>query len=369
MSAADHPQLRPDAELVVGFDDEPLLHIASEGRYVRLGRAAAKMVPYLDGSRSVQDLAAGIAGDRAEATEQVQVVVQQLVDSLARAGLLVGTVEPLRTGLRWRLSRTPTKKFPILTAESAARFISPVTKVFDALSPAPVAILVPAVAAILLGATAGVLALGQAVPLRMAWAPLVALAVCLLATAAHEAAHAVVCHLAGHPVRSMGIGLWYYFIPIAYADRTDTYQVRSRVSRVAISLAGPASDMVWCGLAATALLSGAVDPRGFVGQVLQSCIYFFLVGLLGNFNPLLPSDGQQALESALGLVNVRNRAIGYLVAKLPGGDKADLRLASNRIMKVGYLVYGTICCVYLLAVAVMMIWSVTSIFALLMSVG
>ncbi len=298
MTAVNRPRLRSDVELVSGFDGESLLHVASDGRYVRLGTAAAELVPYFDGTRSVHDIALGVVGDRDISAQDVEVALQRLVDSLARAGLLDGAARAADPSFRAWLSRTPTKRFPLLSADSAARFIRPATALIDLVRPPAVVILIACLAMIVSGAGMGVLAVGHTT-IDTAWAPFASLALCLLATVAHEASHAVVCHASGHRVRSLGLALWYYFIPIAYADRTDTYRVRSRVTRVAISVAGPASDMFWCAMASVCLLTGAVDASSVAGQVLGGCIFFFLVGLLANLNPLVPSDTSRRVRRLL----------------------------------------------------------------------
>lgn len=362
----DRPRLRSDVELVSGFDGESLLHVAPDGRYVRLGSAAAELVPYFDGTRSVHDIALGVVGDRDISAQDVEVALQRLVESLARAGFLDGVPRASNPSLRSWFSRTPTKRFPLLSADSVARFIRPATALVDVLRPPAMIILIACLAVVISRASVGVLAV-RYMTIRTTWVPFVSLALCLLATVAHEASHAVVCHVSEHPVRSLGLALWYYFIPIAYADRTDTYRVRSRVTRVAISVAGPASDMFWCAVASVCLLTGAVDASSVPGQVLGGCVYFFLVGLLGNLNPLVPSDGQQALETAFGLVNVRNRAIGYLLAKLPGRDSDATPMDVPRMARSAYLVYGAACCTYLIAVAGMMIWSAASVVSLMVS--
>lgn len=360
MAAVDRPRLRSDVELISGFDGEPLLHVASDGRYVRLGLTAAQLVPYLDGTRSVHEIAIGAAdGRRNISTEDIEVAVQRLVASLARSGLLDGIPRESETSFLSRFSRTPTKRFPLLNAHSTARVIRPATALIDKARPSMMMILVACLAVIILGGILGVLAMPYT-SIQTAWAPFISLVLCLLATMIHEVSHALTSHAAGYPVRSLGLALWYHFIPIAYVDRTDTYRIRSRVTRVAISMAGPASDMFWCALGSMCLITGVVDATSFVGQVLSGCVYFFLIGLLANLNPLVPSDGQQALEAALGLVNVRNRAIGYLLTKLSRRDSDITPMVAPRIARSGYIIYGAACCIFLIAVAGMMIWSFAS---------
>lgn len=367
MTDPDRPCLRPDVELLSGFDDEFLLHVVTDGRYVRLGRAAAALVPYFDGTRTVRDIATAIVHDREASPLEIEIALRRLVENLENAGLLEGAPRTSNSSFRLWFSRTPTKKFPLLNAESAARFIRPITMLVEVARPSFKTILVLCFLTIVIGAGLGMAAMSYSA-ISISWAPLISLALWLLATIAHESSHAVLCHASGYPVRSMGLALWYFFIPIAYADRTDTYRVRSRVTRVAISAAGPASDMFWCGLASLCLLSGLVDASTSIGQVLSGCIFFFLVGLLGNLNPLVPSDGQQALESALGLINVRNRAIGYLLGKTSRMSSSTNSVPTPFLTRATYLLYGAACCIYVGMVAALIIWSVGSALSLILAV-
>ncbi len=50
----------------------------------------------------------------------------------------------------------------------------------------------------------------------------------ILHLALHEIAHAIVTKAYGITIREAGIALLYYFIPVAYVDRTDTYRLKSK---------------------------------------------------------------------------------------------------------------------------------------------
>lgn len=360
MDVVSHPQLRSDVELVSGFDGEFLLHVESEGRYIRLGAAAAGLIRYFDGTKTVYEIALELVAGRDIDIQVVQSALQRLVGNLAQAGLLDGVPREVNTSFSSWFSRTPTKRFPILDAKATARFIRPATALIELLRPSALLILIISLIVILGGALLGALTLRH-VNIYEPWAPLVSLLICFLATVLHEASHAIVCHSSGYPVRSLGVAFWYYFIPVAYVDRTDTYRVRSRVARAAISLAGPASDMFWCAVASIGLLSDVVDSSSIIGQISGGCIFFFMVGLVGNFNPLLPSDGQQTIETAFGMVNLRNRAISYALGEFSAQKSDYLSAPTHKTVRLVYLIYGTVCCLYLLLVGVMMVWSIASV--------
>lgn len=174
----DRPRLRSDVELVSGFDGESLLHVAPDGRYVRLGSAAAELVPYFDGTRSVHDIALGVVGDRDISAQDVEVALQRLVESLARAGFLDGVPRASNPSLRSWFSRTPTKRFPLLSADSVARFIRPATALVDVLRPPAMIILIACLAVVISGASVGVLAV-RYMTIRTTWVPFVMGALCL----------------------------------------------------------------------------------------------------------------------------------------------------------------------------------------------
>lgn len=176
-------------------------------------------------------------------------------------------------------------------------------------------------------------------------------------TFVHELAHAIACIQYGIRPRSMGVALWYYFIPIAYVDRTDAYRLRSRSERVAISLAGPAADMALATLLGSLLILDVIGPNEFWGQVAVALVFFLLVSLFGNLNPLLPTDGQQAVESATGLVNVRNRSILYLTGLLRLSEGTP-RPPRTRQERWAMITYGVVCLLYIVAVAGLMIFSI-----------
>lgn len=359
MDPADCPKLRPDVELVSGFDDVLLLYVKSEGRYVKLGAAAAELIPYLDGKKTVQTIALNLVAERGVDIEVIQVALQRLITEFAQIGLLDGVPRKADESFRSRFSRTPTKRFPIFDAQATARLIRPVTFLVDRLRLSALFFLITFSMTILAGAALGIL-VSKHIAITSPEIPFISLSICLLATIFHELSHAIVCHLSGYPVRSLGFALWYYFIPVAYVDRTDTYRVRSRAIRVAISLAGPASDMFWCAAGSLCLLSGIVDYLSPAGQVIGGCIFFLLVGLIGNFNPLLPSDGQQAVEAAIGVVNLRNRAVAYALDIFSGQKLDNLSIQGPKTVRLMYLFYGVACCLYIVVVAGMMIWFLIS---------
>ena len=70
----------------------------------------------------------------------------------------------------------------------------------------------------------------------------------LLSILIHEAGHAFTVKACGRKVPRVGIG-WYWFGPVAYVDTSDMW-LAEKWPRVAVSLAGPYSNIILAGAAA-----------------------------------------------------------------------------------------------------------------------
>ncbi|MCH8818776.1 MAG: SurA N-terminal domain-containing protein, partial [Acidobacteria bacterium] len=79
----------------------------------------------------------------------------------------------------------------------------------------------------------------------------------------HEFSHAYVAKALGNRVPTMGVVLIFLF-PVAYADVTDSWRMRSRKKRLLISLAGVMAELILAGLA---LFLWALSPPGPVKSV------------------------------------------------------------------------------------------------------
>jgi putative peptide zinc metalloprotease protein len=146
-----------------------------------------------------------------------------------------------------------------------------------------------------------------------AGAPILAVAALLLVQVIlHESAHALTCLALGTPIREFGIKLWCLVLPAPYVDRTDAYRLRRRTGRVVIALAGPFVDLVCAGVSGAVVLLADGPPA----QLARALLALQLFVLATNLNPLLPSDGHQAIEAGLGELNIRHRATTYLTCRL-----------------------------------------------------
>jgi putative peptide zinc metalloprotease protein len=344
-------RLAPGVELLTGANDELLLFRADTGRYVRVSPSAAKLLDRLDGATTIE-LVTTLSREYSVPETSLLPNITRFVTELRNAEVLdidaaprdrrdkvVDTVRRLPL-LRLRL----VKRFTLL--DLVARLVRPLGR-FG---------VVVASALALAGLVAGFLALTHVgVPERpTALAGLVLLAVMLTQIALHEVGHAVACSLSGVPAREAGVGLLFYFLPIAYVDRTDSYRVKSKWARTGIAMAGPMVDGLSIGVLAIVAISSSGPVQGVAVITMSLLIFMFFF----NLNPLLPTDGHQALEAMAGELNFRARAMGYALAKLlrkPIPHFYDLVSARRRGV---YLAYGVGSIAYVMFLMIMMFGSV-----------
>lgn len=125
----------------------------------------------------------------------------------------------------------------------------------------------------------------------------------------HEFSHAYVAKACGVRVPTMGVALILLF-PVAYADVTDSWRMRSRRRRLLISLAGVLAELVIAGLA---LVGWALSPDGIFRSI---CFVVSSVTLLStlliNLNPAMRYDGYYVLSDLLGIDNLQPRSFAVV---------------------------------------------------------
>jgi putative peptide zinc metalloprotease protein len=250
--------------------------------------------------------------------------VIEFLSELRDAGLLEDLpAAPARARETWglRAAGTPLLKLPLTHA--LPRVLEQVSRVVDRV-PRPVArTILLLVAGLVPLCIAAALTHGTSGPPHAVW---MLIPLMLAQGLAHECAHALACQRYGVPVREAGVGLLFYIFPVAYVDRTDAYRLTARRQRVVIALAGPATDLLWAaGYAVVVLAAG-----GDVARLGQVGLIFSLILVARNLNPLMPSDGFQALEAGLGWINFRGRVMGSLLDSLPGARRRSGTTVSVR---------------------------------------
>jgi putative peptide zinc metalloprotease protein len=191
----------------------------------------------------------------------------------------------------------------------------------------------------------------------------------------HELAHGLIAESFGRPVSRAGLKLALVF-PYVFVDTTDAW-FESRRRRIAISLAGPLSDLTLGGAFALACLFSA---RGSLRDVLFQVALGGYVGALFNLNPLLERDGYHVLVDVLHEPGLRRRASKRLSDALAGtaappaeGDRRLLRYGVASLcwsaLAVAFAVFMSLRYYKPLAELVppALVWTVLSAFYLLLA--
>lgn len=197
-------------------------------------------------------------------------------------------------------------------------------------------------------------ALGQPLPLSTYFALVVG---ALLTTAIHEFGHgAVLNHHGGRPGR-MGLML-FYLAPAFFCEVTDGWRLPRKQQRVAVALAGIATQIVIAGGAAVASLCAEGHLRD--GLVLFAALTY-VFGLL-NLTPFVKMDGYIALMSHLDLPHLRENALHdahrFTSRILFGGRYSSLD--DLRLPHISWAIpFGLACMLFplCLVAAVLQIWA------------
>ncbi|WNM29192.1 hypothetical protein RKE30_01615 [Streptomyces sp. Li-HN-5-11] len=334
------------------MDDIPLIFDPVTGNYHRITRAGEVVLTYLDGTRTRDDLVAFFSRDDGARAEALARQIDTFLAALDNSGLLEGSEPPdtPQNGSRVRTSMLMPRI--ILTRSLLPRVLEPLAAALRAMPAKPLVLI--AVLGALCGYAFGFHTLFTATPPPQNLAGpafLLATGVMLLYVLLHETAHAVVAQTLGTPVRGLGVALLFYFMPVAYVDRTDAYRHRGRGGRVLLAMAGILSDGWFCALSGVVALNSA----GLLRDTAALLLGMQLLMLIINLNPLMPSDGYTALEAAIGLTNARGRAFALLRHSLRRQELpahlANLSKAARRV----HMAYGLFSVAYVCLLAYAML--------------
>ena len=252
----DQIRLAPGVELLAGPNELPLLYVSERKSYVRLSASGAEIVRLLTLQRTVapaevrQMLASKYEIGETEIQRRLADFLQQLDEAGALEHEEGATAQPQRKSWLARVARSVAAK-PRLNLFSY--------QIDRTLAAGPVALL-KARAGNVIGKIVGLAALLAMAAVVFAIArggvmfkhaqislPFI-IGGLLIHTIFHELSHALVGSYYGVKTREIGVALLYYFLPVAYTDRTDAYRLRSFHSRAAIALAGPMLDLYGMGI-------------------------------------------------------------------------------------------------------------------------
>ena len=128
----------------------------------------------------------------------------------------------------------------------------------------------------------------------------------------HEIGHGLTVASFGRRVRRAGVKLILIF-PFGFVDTSDAW-FEPRMRRVAVSAAGPITDLVCAGAAALI----AVFATGVPSEIAFQISLGAYVGALFNLNPLLDRDGYHILVDLLREPGLRARSRRRLALRLAG---------------------------------------------------
>lgn len=345
-------RLATGVEMLNGPDDTPLLYVQARDAYVRLsssGGAIINMIARQD-SLTASSISEALAKPYPEKHAEISRTVGRFLDQLYQAGVLESASNPQTTArehsprsladpfkgsrrfiLRlslWRPNRLFAGKLVGVVRDYAPFTTGALFIIWLSLT----------AAAIYYGARRGMVIPNFKL---VAWPALIGCVV--LHTVLHEFCHALVSSYYGVKSREFGLGLLYYFIPVAYTDRTDAYRLQNYKPRAFIALAGPAWDVSAAGMSAIA----ALLTSGWLNSTFHVLALYQLISVISNLNPLLPGDGYHALEAAFKELNFRRRALTFFLRSLTGQEMPPQldRLAVRQ--RTFYTLYALIAFAYL----------------------
>ena len=338
----EHPRVRSGYALkrleATEGDRRWVLKDLRSGRFVRLSDPDAELFTLIDGASSLAELVLE-AERRLGPTGPARLTL--LLASLGERGFLAGTPgaedeEPGAGRLR-RLAASRQAAWPGAAA------------LFDALYRRGGWILVTRQARALLGALALVgvsvfayLVVGRygtpfVVASKLGIGGIVFLLGRLAVAAVHETAHGLVMASFGRRVREAGVKLVLIF-PYVYVDTSDAW-FEPRRRRIAVSAAGPLSDLCLGGTFALCCLAAA---PGTMRDVLFQLAFGAYVGAFFNLNPMIERDGYHILVDVLREPGLRRRAREQLRRRLAGGGRAtdSSRLARYSLFGLAWSLVG-----------------------------
>ena len=323
VSASSHPRLRSGwalKRLDAGEGERRFIlrDLAGDG-FLRMGVQEATLLPLLDGTHTIGELVA-VAEQRFGAAGAA--ALARLLADLGDHGLLVGiasgTATPRSSGRLARLFEART----VFARPAGDRVATLYRRGGWLLFTRP--LLAVTAATILAGLAAfGYLVIGRygtpfVVAKRVGVGGLVFIAGRFAVSIVHELAHALTMASFGRRVGVMGLKRILVF-PYAFVETTEAW-FEPRARRIAVSAAGPISDLALAG--AFALAATALPPSTVRDVFFQLALGAYIAAFF-NLNPLLDRDGYAILVDALSEPGLRRRGRERLVAALAGTGRGQ----------------------------------------------
>jgi multidrug resistance efflux pump len=143
--------------------------------------------------------------------------------------------------------------------------------------------------------------------LALAWLTLLAVTLC------HEFAHGLTCKHYGGEVHEVGF-LMLFLMPCLYCNVSDAWLFREKSKRLWVTLAGCYCELVMWALAVFIWRFTLQDSR--LNYLAWMVVSVCGIRVLFNFNPLMKLDGYYLLSDLVDIPNLRQRALGAMMAHL-----------------------------------------------------
>jgi putative peptide zinc metalloprotease protein len=300
-----------------------ILRDLESDRFLRMSDADAELFERLDGRHSLADLVREAEQDSAEAGPAR---LARLLSELADRGLLSGVEGAQAAGpSHGRLQRlaAPREK----TWAGAGQLFDRLyrhggRRLFSRTALAAIAVLAIAGLAAFPYLVIGRYGTPFVVAQKVGVGALIFLVGRLAVVTVHETAHGLTMARYGRRVRRAGLKVLLVF-PYAFVDTSEAW-FEPRRRRIAISAAGPASDLT---LGALFALGCLALPAGAIRDIFFQLAFAAYVGAFFNLNPFVERDGYQILVDVLGEPGLRRRAREQLFQRLSGqGGGGDSRV-------------------------------------------
>jgi len=304
--------------------------------FLRISDNDAVLLRLLDGTRSLADLVAeaeGAFGQRGP------VRLARLLADLGERGMLAGVqsgpvLDAAAPDTGWRaLLRTRERTFD---------FVGPaIDRIYRGggwmLFARPALVTIAALAVVGLGVWIALVVGRYGTPFVVADRLLLGGLVFLLGrgllVALHELAHGLALASVGRHVHRAGLKAIFVF-PYAFVDTSEAW-FESRRRRLAVTGAGPLSDLALAGVFSIACLLLA---EGTIRDILFQVAFAGYVAAFFNLNPFLERDGYHILADRMGIPGLRARAREELRRRLSGegGQDRDPALVRYAIAGLGW---------------------------------
>jgi putative peptide zinc metalloprotease protein len=298
-----------------------VLHDLRSGKFLRVGDDDGRLLELLDGRRALPELLAEAERrDGPEAAARLARLLTELQDrgllagagADADAGAGDGDPGAAATGARrWlqphRVAWTGAGALIERVYRGGGRLL------FTRPALAALAVLAPVGVGVFVALVVGRYGTPFVVASKIGLGGVVFVAGRFALVACHELAHGLALARSGRRAGAVGLKLLLVF-PYAYVDTSEAW-FEPRARRIAVSAAGPVSDLTLGAAFAIACLYAA---PGTVRDILFQLALAAYLGALFNLNPFVDRDGYQILADLLREPDLRRRARAQLAARLRG---------------------------------------------------